>query len=54
MPSRACACSLPDTAGEQPLLAGLKHLNRLEQVLARAEWQDSEHAEGLMRDRQGA
>jgi len=39
--------------GEQPLLAGLKHLNRLEQVLARAEWQDSEHAEGLMCDGQG-
>ncbi|MFJ4066513.1 aminodeoxychorismate lyase [Pseudomonas sp. NPDC089996] len=39
--------------GEQPLLAGLKHLNRLEQVLARAEWQGSEHAEGLMRDGQG-
>ncbi|WP_442513873.1 aminodeoxychorismate lyase [Pseudomonas promysalinigenes] len=39
--------------GEQPLLAGLKHLNRLEQVLARAEWQDGEHAEGLMRDGQG-
>ncbi|WP_449431783.1 aminodeoxychorismate lyase [Pseudomonas putida] len=38
---------------EQPLLAGLKHLNRLEQVLARAEWQDSEHAEGLMCDGQG-
>lgn len=38
---------------EQPLLAGLKHLNRLEQVLARAEWHDSEHAEGLMRDTQG-
>jgi len=36
--------------GEQPLLAGLKHLNRLEQVLARAEWQDAEHAEGLMLD----
>ncbi|MGE8495983.1 MAG: aminodeoxychorismate lyase [Pseudomonas sp.] len=33
---------------EQPLLAGLKHLNRLEQVLARAEWADSDHAEGLM------
>jgi len=33
---------------EQPLLAGLKHLNRLEQVMARAEWQDNEHAEGLM------
>ncbi|WDY56581.1 aminodeoxychorismate lyase [Pseudomonas sp. PSKL.D1] len=39
--------------GEQPLLAGLKHLNRLEQVLARAEWQGSEHAEGLMQDGQG-
>ena len=25
---------------EQPLLAGLKHLNRLEQVIARSEWQD--------------
>jgi 4-amino-4-deoxychorismate lyase len=37
----------------QPLLAGLKHLNRLEQVLARAEWQDSEHAEGLMLDLAG-
>ncbi|WP_122509470.1 aminodeoxychorismate lyase [Pseudomonas viridiflava] len=38
---------------EQPLLAGLKHLNRLEQVLARSEWQDSEHAEGLMCDTSG-
>jgi 4-amino-4-deoxychorismate lyase len=38
---------------EQPLLAGLKHLNRLEQVLARSEWQDAEHAEGLMRDTSG-
>lgn len=38
---------------EQPLLAGLKHLNRLEQVLARAEWHDSEHAEGLMLDVSG-
>jgi len=37
----------------QPLLAGLKHLNRLEQVLARAEWHDSEHAEGLMLDQAG-
>jgi 4-amino-4-deoxychorismate lyase len=36
----------------QPLLAGLKHLNRLEQVLARAEWQD-EYVEGLMCDDQG-
>lgn len=38
---------------EQPLLAGLKHLNRLEQVIARAEWQGSEFAEGLMRDQAG-
>lgn len=38
---------------EQPLLAGLKHLNRLEQVIARAEWQDADHAEGLMLDMSG-
>ncbi|MNO54055.1 Aminodeoxychorismate lyase [compost metagenome] len=38
---------------EQPLLAGLKHLNRLEQVLARAEWSDPAIAEGLMRDQSG-
>jgi 4-amino-4-deoxychorismate lyase len=38
---------------EQPLLAGLKHLNRLEQVIARGEWSDAEHAEGLMRDTSG-
>ena len=38
---------------EQPLTAGLKHLNRLEQVLARAEWQDARFAEGLMRDTSG-
>jgi 4-amino-4-deoxychorismate lyase len=38
---------------EQPRLAGLKHLNRLEQVLARGEWHDAEHAEGLMRDTSG-
>ena len=38
---------------EQPLLAGLKHLNRLEQVLARAEWTDSRYADGLMQDASG-
>jgi len=32
----------------QPLLAEIKHLNRLENVLARSEWQSSEYAEGLM------
>ncbi|MBB6186813.1 aminodeoxychorismate lyase [Rhodanobacter sp. MP7CTX1] len=35
---------------EQPLLAGMKHLNRLEQVLARAEWNDPAIAEGLLCD----
>ncbi len=34
-------------------LAGIKHLNRLDQVLARNEWHDSEIAEGVMRDEQG-
>ena len=34
----------------QPALAGLKHLNRLEQVLARAEWSDPAIDEGLMLD----
>jgi 4-amino-4-deoxychorismate lyase len=38
---------------EQPLLAGIKHLNRLEQVLARAEWSDSTIAEGLLCDAAG-
>jgi 4-amino-4-deoxychorismate lyase len=33
---------------EQPLLAGIKHLNRLEQVLARAEWSDPAIAEGVL------
>ncbi len=32
-----------------PRLAGIKHLNRLEQVLARSEWQD-QFAEGVVRD----
>lgn len=33
-----------------PTLAGIKHLNRLEQVLARAEWADDSRQEGLMLD----
>jgi 4-amino-4-deoxychorismate lyase len=37
----------------QPLLAGIKHLNRLEQVLARSEWCDCDTDEGLMLDLQG-
>lgn len=38
---------------QQPLLAGIKHLNRLENVLARSEWQDPTIAEGVMLDQQG-
>ncbi len=47
---RARWCTL--RLARQPRLAGLKHLNRLEQVLARAEWRD-EYAEGLMCDSAG-
>lgn len=32
----------------QPRLAGIKHLNRLENVLARSEWSDPAIAEGLL------
>lgn len=41
------------TLGCNPALAGIKHLNRLEQVIARAEWQDESIAEGLMCDTKG-
>lgn len=34
----------------QPRLAGVKHLNRLENVLAAAEWNDADIAEGLLLD----
>ena len=37
----------------QPALAGAKHLNRLEQVLARAEWSDPAIGEGLLCDTEG-
>lgn len=46
---RLCETRLSD----QPALAGLKHLNRLDQVMARREWDDPGIAEGLMRDRDG-
>jgi len=39
--------------GSNPALAGIKHLNRLEQVLARNEWQDSDIHEGVMFDVDG-
>ncbi|MDT8386798.1 MAG: aminodeoxychorismate lyase [Thiogranum sp.] len=47
---RVCALQL----ARQPALAGIKHLNRLEQVLARAEWSDTAIHEGLMLDTGGA
>lgn len=40
------SCRTPAT--HNPALAGLKHLNRLDNVLARAEWSDPGIAEGLM------
>ncbi|HEC13296.1 MAG TPA: aminodeoxychorismate lyase [Acidiferrobacteraceae bacterium] len=40
------------TVSRHPTLAGIKHLNRLEQVLARQEW-DSDFDEGLMCDNHG-
>lgn len=36
--------------GLNPVLAGVKHMNRLEQVMARAEWTDSAIQEGIMLD----
>jgi 4-amino-4-deoxychorismate lyase len=39
--------------GENPALAGLKHCNRLEQILARSEPEDARTAEALMLSRSG-
>jgi 4-amino-4-deoxychorismate lyase len=47
-PARVRLCATP--LGLNPRLAGLKTLNRLESVLARAEWHDVRIWEGLMRD----
>ncbi|MGH8530599.1 MAG: aminodeoxychorismate lyase [Nevskiales bacterium] len=41
---RVCAHRL----SAQPHLAGVKHLNRLDQVLARSEWSGEDRAEGLL------
>ncbi|MHB0974586.1 MAG: aminodeoxychorismate lyase [Thiobacillus sp.] len=48
--ARWCALRL----ARQPRLAGIKHLNRLENVLARAEWNDPAIFEGLLCDDLGA
>lgn len=39
--------------GQNTALAGIKHLNRLEQVLARREWGDPDIREGLLLDAEG-
>jgi 4-amino-4-deoxychorismate lyase len=49
---RVCLCR--QRLSLQPALAGIKHLNRLEQVLARGEWRDPAIGEGLMLDTTGA
>ncbi|MCW8962649.1 MAG: aminodeoxychorismate lyase [Gammaproteobacteria bacterium] len=44
-------CKICETQlSSQPVLAGIKHLNRLEQVMARAEWSGNDIAEGIMLD----
>ena len=49
---RVRICRTP--LGANPSLAGIKHLNRLEQVLARSEWDDPDIPEGLMLDQAGS
>jgi 4-amino-4-deoxychorismate lyase len=44
--ARICALRL----AQQPRLAGIKHMNRLENVLARAEWSEPDIHEGLLLD----
>ena len=45
---RTCGYRLP----KNKYLAGLKHLNRLDQVIARSEWTDDNIFEGIMLDEQ--
>ncbi len=47
---KACFCQHPVSVNSQ--LAGIKHLNRLDNVLARNEWRDEYH-EGIMLDDSG-
>ena len=62
LPSYACPDAPADIAARwctlklarQPRLAGVKHLNRLENVLARAEWDDPAIFEGILCDDSGA
>lgn len=47
----ACFCNT--RLGLNPALAGIKHNNRLEQIMARAEWDDPDIQEGIMLDANG-
>jgi 4-amino-4-deoxychorismate lyase len=51
VPVRLRVCATP--LGTNPALAGLKTLNRLESVMARAEWSDKRIWDGLMCDADG-
>jgi 4-amino-4-deoxychorismate lyase len=53
IPATVHVHSLAHTLGENPLLAGLKHCNRLEQVLARQAMRGSGAYEGLMASSSG-
>lgn len=46
-----CVCQ--QVLANTPSLAGLKHLNRLEYILARSEWQGDDYAEGLLLNESG-
>ena len=53
-PSSACAVRLcAHRLSENPVTAQIKHLNRLDQVIARAEWDDRDIGEGLMLGQDG-
>lgn len=47
--ARLCTMRL----GINPTLAGIKHLNRLEQIMARREWSDDAIVEGILCDSDG-
>lgn len=53
LPAQVRVASLRNVLGENPDLAGLKHCNRLEQVMARASLQGSGAFEGLMASSSG-
>jgi 4-amino-4-deoxychorismate lyase len=61
LPPHACSDAPSDITvrwctlrlARQPRLAGIKHLNRLENVLARAEWDDPAIFEGILCDESG-